>query len=247
MNKRYQISISEVRNFVNHYATIVTESTRVDYAANNAAIKEHLEKLFRSYEVNKIVDGERIEDIFFPTETKQRFKVFISHSGKDKDEVEKLALILQENDINCFVDWMVWGNLADLQKIIDDKYCVLKQIKDENNKTRTTYNYDARNYSTAHTHAMLSMALLEMIDQCDICLFVTSENSTLPGTDFGDVMTLSPWIYEEIKYMNRISPKAMREFSEDANRINISHPLDLSDFGVVNSRNLINSINGLYD
>ena len=87
------------------------------------------------------------------------------------------------------------------------------------------------------------MALLEMIDQCDICLFVTSENSTLPGTDFGDVMTLSPWIYEEIKYMNRISPKMMREFSE----VNISHPLDLSDFSVVNSKNLLDSINGLYD
>lgn len=247
MNKRYQISISEVKNFVTRYGIIVKESTKEKYSKNNDAIKEHLEKLFRSYEVNKIVDGERIEDIFFPTETKQRFKVFISHSGKDKDEVEKLALILQENRIDCFVDWMVWGNLADLQKIIDDKYCVLKQIKDENNNTKTTYNYDARNYSTAHTHAMLSMAILEMIDQCDICLFVTSENSTLPGTDFGDVMTLSPWIYEEIKYMNRISPKAMREFSEDANRINISHPLDLSDFRVVNSRNLIDSINGLYD
>ena len=138
MKKKYQISISEVKNFVNQYGTIVTESAKADYSKNNDAIREHLEKLFRSYEVNKIVDGKRIEDIFFPTETKQLFKVFISHSGKDKDEVKELALILKENEINCFVDWMVWGNLADLQKIIDDKYCVLKQIKDENNKTKTT-------------------------------------------------------------------------------------------------------------
>lgn len=246
MKHKFQISISEVRNFVNIYNGNITLSSKKDYSANNDAIKTHLEKMFKSYEVNEIVDGERICDIFFPTTTKQRFNVFISHSGKDKDLIEQFALTLQSKGIICFVDWMVWGNLEHLQKILDDKYCVLVK-GDEEKKIKTTYNYDARNYSTAHTHAMLSIALLDMIDQCDICLFVTSTNSTLPGTNFGDVMTLSPWIYEEIKYMNRISSKVIREFSDDANKIMISHPLDLSDFKILNSKNLIENIKRLYD
>lgn len=248
MKKKYQISIEGVRDFVNANRGAVSERSQRAYSQNKVDIKKHLEDIFTVYKNNDIIDGQRISDMFFPTETKERFKVFVSHSGKDKNDVEKLALTLQAFGINCFVDWMVWENLADLQKMIDDKYCVLTQVKDENDKIKTTYNYDARNYSTAHTHAMLSMALLDMIDQCDVCLFITSANSILPGTNFREVQTLSPWIYEEVSYMNHIATIERKFFAEGVEQdINISHPLDLSSFRVLNANNLLYAIQNVND
>ena len=84
------------------------------------------------------------------------------------------------------------------------------------------YDYEKRNSSTAHVHAMLSIALMEMIEQCECCIFIQSENSTIPSLKLKSISnedkTFSPWIYEEINYMNMLQPhksqRLLRYFSK---------------------------------
>lgn len=240
MKKKYQISINEVQKLAGSYLYVNNPDVVSEYAQNEKDVKEHLTKVFSMYDNKNILDGASLSQLFFPTDITKRFKVFISHSGSDAQTVRTLAKVLELYGLHCFVDWMVWGDLKELQLIVDDNLC--NPITKPNGGK--TYSYELRNHTTAHTHAMLSMALLDMIDQCDICLFITSENSTLQSADFGDVQTLSPWIYEEISYMNHISIRERRMFSEggEVQPIQIAHPLDLSDFETLTGDNLIDKL-----
>lgn len=237
MKKRYQISISEVNNFVQRYYDVALENSKNNYSQNSSDVKKHLFKFFDSYKKGDIIDGERLSQLFFPTSIKEKFNIFISHSGDDKNIVEKFAKTIEIFGGHCFVDWMVWGNLKELQHKVDDVLCE----KTEREDGGTTYSYYDRNYTTAHTHAMLSMALLDMIDQCDICIVVTSENSTIPGENFGEVRTLSPWIYEEVSYMNHLAMESdkVRLYDSRNTNVKISHSLDLKDFEKLTSNKVI--------
>lgn len=237
MKHKYQISLQEVRSFINseytHFAPAINP-----FEDNEKNIKDHLDEVFDEYKNGAVLDGEALQKLFFPTDTIQKYKIFISHSSKDSEDIKMLANILEDTyHLPCFVDWMVWGNIEKLQEKVDWELC----RHTERQGGGTTYSYTDRNYTTAHTHAMLSMALLDMIDQCDICLFVSSENSMLPEANFGDIKTLSPWIYEEISYMNHIAIRERGLFSEGGaiQPIPISHPLDLSDFEILTSTNLL--------
>lgn len=245
MKQKYQISLHEVRSFINSEFTYFAEANN-PFKDNETAINGHLNEVFDDYKNGAILDGEALQKLFFPTDTIQKYKIFISHSSKDSEDIKMLANILEDTyHIPCFVDWMVWGNIEKLQEKVDWELCRHAERKGGG----TTYSYTDRNYTTAHTHAMLSMALLDMIDQCDICLFVSSENSTLPEANFGDIKTLSPWIYEEISYMNHIAIRRRNMYSEGGAvlPIQISHPLDLRGFKTLTSQNLIPTLTALYD
>ena len=231
---KYQIDITEVSKWMNMQSLTSSNNHYGNYASKCTS---HLMKQFKTYKKGAILDGKGISNIFFPTNFRSNFKVFISHSGKDKEIVKEFTNIINDKyKIPCFVDWMVWDNIKTLQEIIDKEFCVSRR---DCNGNILTFDYESRNYSTAHTHAMLSMALLDMIDQCDICLFIKSENSTLPKADFGMVTTLSPWIYEEISYMNHIE-KRRQYYSEGVENVpQISHPLDLDGFIKLTAQSLI--------
>lgn len=242
MNRLYQISVSEVQRFIQNHTYNGTASTQ-NYQTNAQNIKHHLKNIFKTFHAGAILDGDALQKLFFSTEVKRMYKVFISHSSKDADIIKQFATILEKYyKFPCFVDWMVWGNLYELQKSIDMELCLLTS----NTKGGVTFNYDLRNHTTAHTHAMLSMALLDMIDTCDICIFITSENSTLPTANFADTKTLSPWIYEEITYMNHFKKNETIMMSEggDIPPVRLSHPLDLSKFVKVTASTLIHNLRG---
>lgn len=240
MKNRYQISISDVRRITNIYKCLDGTDVTSKFEQNEIDVKKHLLKIFANYKKDKIIDGEVVKQLFFPSDLTKNFKVFISHSSDDKDDVRVLAKYLEANGIDCFVDWMVWGNMYKLQIDMDNNMCL--KTKDDGSKY---YDYNLRNYTTAHAHAMLSMALLDMIDSCDIFLFISSENSTLPSANFTDVKTLSPWIYEEISYVNHIMPRRIGLYSEGASMIRISHPLDLSGFKSLTNINLLPTLTAL--
>lgn len=244
MNHLYQISISEVIRLTKEDSWAFANGVVSEYADNEKKVKEHLSKTFAKYVAGANVDGEELKNLFFPTDLANKFDLFISHSYADKDEVERLAKVLEAYGYHCFVDWMVWGNLKDLQHTLDNNLC--NPVKKD--KGGISYDYMSRNYTTAHTHAMLSMALFDMIDKCDICLFITSNNSTLPNANFGDLATLSPWIYEEVTFMNSIAHiKERKMFSEGGEVVRITHPLDLSHFKTLTAHNLISSLQTLND
>lgn len=242
MKELYQISINDVRRIANIYKCLDGRDVISEYEQNEEEVKKHLFRIFADYKKEKVLDGAVVSQLFFPTTLSKKFKVFISHSSEDKDDVRILAKFLETNRINCFVDWMVWENVYELQKGMDKNMC----LKTKENGDQY-YDYNLRNYTTAHTHAMLSMALLDMIEKCDIFLFVSSENSTLPSANFTDVKTLSPWIYEEISYINHMIPIKRGLFSEGTTSIKISHPLDLSRFTTLNHLNLISTLTALND
>ena len=122
--------------------------------------------------------------------------VFLSHSHKDEEEVIAFAGWLYNTfGLISFIDSCSWGYCDDLLKQIDNKYC--------KNPTSNTYNYELRNYTTAHVHMMLSTALTEMIDNCECIIFFNTPNSInmpceLENIKNGHKQTKSPWIYHEL-------------------------------------------------
>lgn len=113
------------------------------------------------------------------------FKVFLSHSSKDKNTVYKFASFLkQQEGINAFVDSMVWDNYKDLF----DEFT--KKCKERENNV------------AVHLHMILASSLTYMINACDCFIFLASENSISNGN-----YTFSPWIYHELLTASIIQKK----------------------------------------
>lgn len=232
MFAKYKISIDDVRNINNRNKCSVS---RLQYI-NNSLQDDSTDEIKLLLESGGgIIDGEKIKTEFFPTKFKEQYNVFISHSHGDIKEIEHFACVLNEKyGVRCFVDSMIWKNVADLQKEIDSKYS-----KNANGKL----DYRLVRQSTAHIHSLLSIALFEMIDQCECCIFVQSDNSL--RLDFNDTTTMSPWIYEEIFYMNhtkrvyptRIPKEKLHSILTESNmvdrQIKMTHVVDLSKFRVL--------------
>lgn len=222
MFAKYKIHINEVRE-MNHLSLPQYIQSSIE--------KDRINLLLENEE--GIIDGEKLKTEYFPTKLKSKYNVFISHSHRDIEEIERFAKTLEDKyGVHCFVDSMIWKNIADLQYSIDNNY---SRGKNGN------LDYRLVRQSTAHIHSLLSIALFEMIDQCECCIFVQSDNSL--QIDFNDTTTLSPWIYEEIYYMNhtkrilpnRISPSTrlfsvLNESRRTETFIKMTHMVDLSDF-----------------
>lgn len=180
---------------------------------------------------NGVIEAQALSNEQFPI---QQRHVFISHSNKDADIAKVFAYILSLFGIECFIDSMIWNNISDLQRELDERYCWLHR--------GTTFNYKKRNNSTAHVHTMLLTALFEMIDICECCVFIESDNSLIRLDDINDTnkkSTFSPWIFSEINYIDKIRiniPKRhkTRLYSEggalnESYKLKIVYPMDYID------------------
>lgn len=193
------------------------------------AKKSLFKKSIRSLVIPKdgIIRGDTLKDNYFPTThfDGTSYDVFISHSHNNEDEAHILAAWLEKNKgISCFVDSFVWGSADQLLKEIDHKYCVKYKTKKE-----TIYNYQKRNFTTSHVHAILSMSLLETIQRSKYCIFIESKES-VPLNSKLKKESLSPWLYEEIKFMKLLQPKKDTKLFEDIQKsfcCRIAH--DVSD------------------
>lgn len=108
------------------------------------------------------IDGRMLQDNWFST--KSEYDVFLSHSHDDEEIAVALAGFLQKRlGLSTFIDSCLWGYSNDLLRKIDERYCLYSD--------RTSFDYDKRNYSTSHVHMMLSIALSEMMDQCEAIFF----------------------------------------------------------------------------
>ena len=226
MFAKFKINIEDVRKINREAVSLRRFSAFEEQDAVSSEIKLLLEN------ERGIIDGERLKTEYFPTKLKKKYNVFISHSHSDIEEIERFARSLEKlYDVKCFVDSMIWKNITDLQYAIDDNH---------SRGTNGKMDYELVKQSTAHIHSLLSIALFEMIDQCECCIFVQSDSSLT--LDFNDTLTLSPWIYEEIYYMNHTKDNppqhviktrcftAVNEHRSIDSRIKMSHVVDLSDF-----------------
>lgn len=145
-----------------------------------------------------VIDGKALQNYVFPNGKVNDYDIFISYSHKENDEklVKRFVAYLQDYcGLKVFLDYYVWKSADSLLKKIDDRYCKTRDSKH--------YIYGRRNYSTSHVHAMLSMAIMDIINKTECCIFLDSDHSIhMDGlNNTNKARTLSPWIYEELSFM----------------------------------------------
>lgn len=189
------------------------------------------------------LDGTALSELWFPD---GEYDVFISHSHADINAARFLAQWLKiECGLNCFIDSDVWGNALDLLQKLNDRVCP----KWENARGGVTYNYDQANRCAAHVFSMLSIAILNAMDRIECALMIKSGNSIPLQTAIQD-RTYSPWLYEEVNFMNRIARKtperikskrqiALEQFEKAVDAVEISHKVQLGSLITINSKDLI--------
>lgn len=181
------------------------------------------------------IDGRALQNYVFPTGNVDDYNVFISYSHNDENLVKKLVAFLQDYcGLRVFLDYYVWKSADSLQKRIDDRYC-----KTRDNKQ---YIYGRRNFSTSHVHAMLSMAIMDIINKTECCIFLDSNHSIEMGnlSNTSKARTLSPWLYEELSFMRylplqqlKVRTKAFSSGIEnlyEGIELKIAHEVDVKGF-----------------
>lgn len=254
MYYRFKIGEEALRGFIQSAECIDVGQwanpnyTDVHFISNKNNIKGIVSAL--SIGDKYIVDGGEIQNRCFATKLPEEFHIFVSHSHADINLIEQFAIVMKRVfGVSCFVDSMVWEKKDEILAVLNEP-----NITEKIDGVITRYAHEPVIRTTDHVHAMLSMALMEMIDRCEMCLFVHSDNSVLPTIKTNDFKeeTLSAWIYEEISMMNRIRLNPIedrplveaREFDKDGRHIDahreyrITHPLDLRNFVELNRYDL---------
>lgn len=128
-------------------------------------------------------------------------------------KVKQFSYWLHKNlGLRCFVDSIFWKYSNKLIEKLDYDYC---RYYDKAAK-KYLYRYSKRNITTANVHCMLTMALMKMMDSCEMVIFIDSENSIKYDND--STKTPSPWIYEEIEMANKLPshlPDRLRDSKSD--------------------------------
>lgn len=149
--------------------------------------------LKKAVDENGVISGEDFINTWFPTGV---YDVFLSYSHDDEEIALLFAGFLNyQFGLKVFIDELFWGSADQLLRELDNKYC-----KDND--------YNKRNFTTTHVHAMLSTAIARTINNSEVIIFINSEKSIYKVSDEIDKdRTLSPWIYEEIFFTSVIGKR----------------------------------------
>ena len=172
---------------------------------------------------NGLLDGSQLIRNWFPTVSAD---VFISHSHDD----EKLAVtfagfLLDKFEITSFIDSSIWGYSNDLLWAIDVDFS-LSEVDG------AMFDYNKRNFSTAHIHMMLNTALNQMIDKTE-CLFFLNTSNSISTKDAVKLKTKSPWIYSEM-----VMSELIRRKTRDEHRDTFKSKSFSEGIGMINERSL---------
>lgn len=138
--------------------------------------------------------------------------IFLSHAHTDSDSIIKFSYFLEKKyNCNIFIDSLVWGNVFDLLKQIDNKYC----LQDNGN-----YNYQKRNFVTSNLFFILSTALNKMIEYSDYFIFLETKQST--STILTEQFLNSPWIFSELFFASNVKKTTQPKRN---NLFNITHQI----------------------
>lgn len=162
----------------------VSSSILLKYAILGRAFIEQYQKkvaerlrTLGSLTVSKVLDGNEIEEVWFPKIDSQ---VFISHSHTDTDLAFALSGWLKAKfGVSSFIDSAVWGYRGDLIRKLShglDSSDTQKMVE--------------------HVDCMLVKSLMQMIDQCECLIFLNTPNSICAQGVLAK--TLSPWLFYEL-------------------------------------------------
>ncbi len=211
--------------------------------------------------VNGEISAETLMTNLFPTKEPH---IFISHSSKDVDIAIKFANTLYEKyGIISFIDSQLWGHIDYALKEMHERYCKTPNA--------STYDYTKSNNLLSHMNAILSMALMRVMDNSDCVIFIESDNSIHQYTE-GKLInpkdkieknheTLSPWISSEVNFANKLRinghsdrqlmikagtesysiNKSNRHLAEDS-MPKILHDIDISNFTEITNESFVKSI-----
>ena len=156
-----------------------------------------------------LIDGTRLQEEWFPQDI-GHFDVFISHSHRDLKLVKRFSYWLNKNlGLRCFVDSVFWKYSDKLLEKIDYEY---SRYYDKVAR-KFMYYYSKRNVTTSNVHCMLTMALMKMMENCELVIFIDSDNSIKYEHD--SKKTPSPWIYEEIEMANMLPSKMPKRWIDN--------------------------------
>jgi len=172
--------------------------------AFNNNLNEKVDSVISKLTNEGIIDGTGLADIWFK---EIQSDVFISHSHNDEELASVFSGWLKETfGLKVFLDKNVWGSADKLIMAIDQIYC---------KKSNGQYDYDKRNFSTSHVHAMLTTALMKVMDQSEIVIFLNTSESipTVKQTmKEQSEYTLSPWIYVELVLTTLLKERHFSEY-----------------------------------
>lgn len=198
--------------------------------------RDKVYKLLRFFEGDGgLIDGKALREYTFPSGAVDDYQVFISYSHNDVDLAKRFCAFLRDYcGLRVFLDYYVWKSADNLLRRIDDRYCKTRDGKQ--------YIYGRRNFSTSHVHAMLSMAILDIINKTECCIFLDSAHSIhMKGLENSSkARTLSPWLYEELSFMRYLPCQHLlvrtRMFSGGTEnlyegiQLKMTHEVDTNDF-----------------
>lgn len=178
------------------------EKRKRNYLKKQEAIASILNRTL----VGDTIDGNIVIKELFPI---TKADVFVSYSHNDTRLAFWVTERLTSIGLNVFVDSLLWGSCDGLLKELDKRYCYKEATK--------TYDYDSRNYSTAHVHAMLTSAIISAMDRAEVVLFLNTPNSVLDikneiANKKNSEQTLSPWLYEEVMFTKVMRKTPLSEY-----------------------------------
>lgn len=158
-----KITIDEVNRLVQGHQ--ISRDYLGIYNRCDSYLREHLSEDVIG---QQLINGTRLQERWYPYN--MHFDVFLSHSHQDIESVKKFASWMFDHlGLTCFVDSLFWLYSDDLQRGLDNRYCKCE--------VGIHYHYNSRNIISSNVHAMLNMALMEMMDRTECIIFIGSENS----------------------------------------------------------------------
>lgn len=186
MDKAYNLKMDESSR-----SCLFSLSSNISYKSSYMRNYDEIEKILSNCisEVNGEfrLNAETLKQLMFPT---IKADVFLSHSHADFDLACKVANIIESNTgKNVFIDAVVWKSIYDLEKKLNEKFCVSAETE----KYGTLYSREKVLNIASHVRLLLTTALSSMIKKCSAFVVLNTQSTFIEGA-----LTNSPWIYYEI-------------------------------------------------
>lgn len=186
MDKAYNLKMDDSSR-----SCLFSSSSNINYKSSYMRNYDEIEKILSNSisEVNGEfrLNAEALKQLMFPT---IKADVFLSHSHADFDLACKVANIIESNTgKNVFIDAVVWKSIYDLEKKLNEKFCVSAETEEYG----TLYSHEKVLNIASHVRLLLTTALSSMIKKCSAFVVLNTQSTFINGA-----VTNSPWIYYEI-------------------------------------------------